>query len=85
MIRVSLIALVLALLAGCVPEAPPKTWTIDQCTRAELFQACLRALPAGPTATKYNDWDEVIEQCADAARYQSIRKAGTVKSECDGA
>lgn len=85
MIRVSVIALALALLAGCVPKTPPKTWTYDQCVRADLFQACLRAVPAGPTATKYNDWDEVVEQCADAAGAQSVRKAGTVKPECDGA
>jgi len=85
MIRISMITLVLVLLAGCVKEPPPKTWTYDQCVRASLFQACLQALPAGPAATKYNDWDEVVEQCEDAASAQSVRKAGTVKPECDGA
>ena len=84
-LRVTLPALAFALLSGCVPEPAPKTWTIDQCKRAELFQACLHALPAGPAATKYTDWDEVVEKCADAAKYQSVRKAGTVKPECDGA
>ena len=73
------------LLAGCTPELPKKTWTYDQCLRAQIFQSCLRALPAGPASTKYNDWDEVVEQCEDAASMQSVRKAGTVKPECDGA
>lgn len=54
----------------------------DQCIRAELFKSCLAALPAGPQATKYNDWDEVVSACESAAYFQSLRKRETIKAEC---
>jgi len=56
--------------------------SIDQCLRATLFQQCLKALPAGPLATKYNDWDEVVKECANVARFQSARKLKNIKEEC---
>ncbi len=56
--------------------------SIDQCLRAILFQQCLKALPAGPLATKYNDWDEVVKECANVARFQSARKLKNIKEEC---
>jgi len=43
--------------------------SMDQCLRATLFQQCLKALPAGPLATKYNDWDEVVKECQIASQY----------------
>lgn len=76
---------VLTVLAGCAqadkPEAPK--WATDQCQRREIFQQCLKLLPAGPVQSKYNDWDEVVEACSDVAYWQSrIQDASTVKKEC---
>jgi hypothetical protein len=56
--------------------------SMDQCLRATLFQQCLKALPAGPLATKYNDWDEVVKECQIASQYQSHRKLKNIKEEC---
>lgn len=54
----------------------------DQCLRAELFKSCMAALPAGPLATKYNDWDEVVSECGSQSYYQSQRQIKFVKPEC---
>jgi hypothetical protein len=54
----------------------------DQCLRAKLFEQCLKALPAGPQATKYNDWDEVVHQCELASYRHSFRKMRYIKQEC---
>ena len=54
----------------------------DQCLRAKLFEQCLKSLPAGPQATKYNDWDEVVNQCEIAAYRHSFRKMRYIKEEC---
>ena len=80
---ISKIVLVLCsatLLAACEPG--PNDATPDQCLRTELFQQCMKALPAGPQATKYNDWDEVVRACDSAAYYQSKRARNTIKAEC---
>ena len=76
---------ILVVLAGCTEADKPKqpTWVTDQCARREIFQQCLKLLPAGPAQTKYNDWDEVVEACSDVAYFQSrIQDTGTVKKEC---
>lgn len=70
------LGVVVVLMAGCVPTQP------DQCLRAELFDRCMKALPAGPAATKYNDWDEVVAECDDAAYRQSLRTTDSIKQEC---
>lgn len=71
-------SLLTAMLAGgCADTTGP-----DQCLRREIFQQCMKALPAGPQATKYNDWDEVVSQCESAAYYQSLRKKAHIKAEC---
>lgn len=44
----------------------------DQKLRREIFIACLEKAPAGPVATQYNDWSEVISECNTAAYYQSL-------------
>lgn len=67
-------------LAGC--DARIQTSTTDQCMRAELFQACMRSLPAGPASTKYNDWDEVVDSCSTTAYFQAQRRTEHVKPEC---
>lgn len=59
------------LLSACDNIGPLLTIT-DQEKRHRYFQECLTALPAGPDNTKYNDWDEVVEECGHQAYYQSI-------------
>lgn len=54
----------------------------DQCIRVERFDACMKALPAGPVSTHYNDWDEVVLECEAAAYRQSLRKQSQIKKEC---
>lgn len=80
-----LVIVTMLALAGCVETDKPKEpqWVTDQCARRDIFQQCLKALPAGPAQTKYNDWDEVVEACSDVAYWQSrIQDASTVKKEC---
>lgn len=57
-------------LSGCDEIAPPKP---DQKLRNEIFERCLQKLPAGPTTTMYNDWDEVVNSCERASYYQSLQ------------
>lgn len=77
----ALILLATLVLAGC-SDPPQRTWVVDQCQRREAFKGCLAALPAGPQATKYNDWDEVVSECDRVAYHQSLRAIGQVKPEC---
>ena len=67
------------LLAGCNQFTEP---TVDQCLRREIFTSCMASLPAGPAATKYNDWDEVVSSCENVAYYQALRKKELIKLEC---
>ena len=64
---VLLVSSVSLLAAGCAPEK----WEADQKLQAELFFKCLKHLPAGPLAAKYNDWDEVVAECGAQARQMS--------------
>jgi hypothetical protein len=81
--RKLLITTIAILIGGCGDADKQKhTTDPDQCLRADLFQACLKALPAGPNQTKYNDWDEVVGACAQAAYYQSLRRTEHIKLEC---
>jgi len=56
----------------------------DVCMQREVFNECMKALPAGPQSTKYNDWDEVVKECRHTARYLSERRRKFVKPECEG-
>lgn len=56
----------------------------DMCLQREIFNECMKNLPAGPVATKYNDWDEVVSECRHSAYYLAKRRRGVVKSECEG-
>ena len=73
------VALTLALTAcdGSIGVSTP-----DQCMRAALFASCMRALPAGPMSSQYNDWDEVVTACESAAYRQSLRSARHINPEC---
>lgn len=73
------IVVVAAMLTGCnpAPGSPASAWQYvpDQALRAQRFDACMQALPAGPVSTHYNDWSEVVDSCADSAYRQSLRLA----------
>lgn len=79
--KIKMLAVLLAL-AGCQDASVPIGSVPDQCLRREIFKECMAALPAGPVATKYNDWDDVVKECESAAYYQSRRSADTIKPEC---
>lgn len=70
---------VAVMLAGCNPDpgTPASKWQYvpDQALRAQRFDACMQALPAGPKSTHYNDWSEVVDSCGDIAYRQSLRLA----------
>lgn len=71
----TLCVLVLVMLAGCArdPENPSHGGYYDQDVRREVFFECLKVVPAGPQATKYNDWSEVVSECGNQASYISQR------------
>lgn len=77
--KIVLVVLCLAL-TGCGKAAGDRV--VDQCLRIQLAQQCLANLPAGPVATHYNDWDDVITECNRGALHQSIRNRQYVKPEC---
>ena len=56
----------------------------DMCLQREIFKECLESLPAGPTSTHYNDWDEVVMECRKVAYYYSKRRESAIKNECKG-
>lgn len=72
------ICAVLALLSGCDP--PKSTGYYDQDVRREVFFQCLQTVPAGPQATKYNDWSEVIDECGDQAMSLAARGFSDVRA-----
>ncbi len=55
-----------AVLAGC--GINDEYGVLDEKARQELFFKCMEKLPAGPVATQYNDWSEVVEECGNQAR-----------------
>ena len=57
---------------------------INACLQREIFNECMKVLPAGPTATKYNDWDEVVSECRVTSRHLSKRARKFVPAECEG-
>ncbi len=78
--------LILALafsLVGCGPNTNRIDTVTNQCIRAELFQKCLASVPKGPEVVgKYNDWDEVVSECASTSYRQAKRLRASVPSEC---
>jgi hypothetical protein len=70
------------LMSACGQKITEMQSAPDQCMRTELFKTCMTLLPAGPAATKYNDWDEVVSACDKAAYYQSMRALSSIKPEC---
>lgn len=70
--------LLAVVLTGCEMD----TTGLDQCQRQELFRQCMKLLPAGPEATKDNDWAEVASACDNVARDQSLKNITLIKVEC---
>ena len=56
------------LLVGC---DQPDYWP-DQAMRRRMFAECLARIPKGPEVTRYNDWDEVVQECGHQAYYLSM-------------
>jgi len=73
---------VLVALGGCAPPAPQDR-VVDQCLRHQYFEECLKTVPPGPSATHYNDWDDVVEACGSQAYYMALRPHAAVKPECN--
>jgi len=74
------IVIVAFTLVGC--GAPENAVVVDRCMQRQIFFQCMKALPAGPLAAKYNDWDEVVAECERTARNMSLRTAAHVKQNC---
>lgn len=70
--KIITVAIVTLTLSACEP-IPVPVYQNDQELRTEIFMKCLSVVPAGPLATKYNDWNEVVDSCEDAAYRQSKR------------
>jgi hypothetical protein len=68
---IAVLVLAGTMLSGCEADVYPK-YEASQVVRQRLFKECLQALPAGPSSTKYNDWDEVVEACGNEAYRQSL-------------
>lgn len=77
-----LLLIISTILTACVPQpgtdGSSMKYVTDQKLRAERFDACMKALPAGPVSTQYNDWSEVVDSCESAAYRQSLKLAHQV-------
>jgi len=63
-----LVLTMLLICCSCSLEPQP-----DQKLRREIFMQCLEKIPKGPETVKYNDWQEVINECGKQAYYISLR------------
>jgi len=80
-----ILLVIVSALTACNPE-PGMTgsewmYQYDLKIRAERFDACMKALPAGPVSTHYNNWSEVVDSCEKASAQQSKRLAKKVNGE----
>lgn len=79
MFKKILLALIVAFsMAGCAEReltygdrTNMEMYGIDQDKRIELFNQCLARVPVGPTAVKYNDWDELVSTCDEISKSQA--------------
>ena len=72
--------LLIAIFVGCLSE---KKMAWDQKLRRKLFFECLDKIPKGPEQTKFNDWDDVVEECGDQAKNLSLRAVHRDSSTSD--
>jgi hypothetical protein len=80
--KILLSLLFVLVLAACEPTKIVDPNIADQCLRRELFNECMKSLPAGPVATHYNDWDDVVSECRGYAWSVSVRPQSVIKKEC---
>lgn len=72
--KILLLIMAMLALTACGND---RSYHINQEKRVVLFQQCLKTLPAGPIATHYNDWSEVVDACegfATRASYYCVGK-----------
>lgn len=81
-VAVGLVLATVVFLAGCDKPMPKPTSGYDQCQRASIFMDCLKNAPAGPHSTKYNDWDEVVDECSTVAARISWRQLSQISPGC---
>jgi hypothetical protein len=70
----AILLVLLVAVAGCERKPVPEDMTLAEARalyRVERFEACMKALPAGPAQTKYNDWAEVVSECDMVSYYQA--------------
>ena len=66
-VTICLLASVATSLSGCSkPDAAERGLL-----RAKLAERCMQNILAGPQATRYNDWDEVVSECSEQAYSQA--------------
>ncbi len=71
-----ILAAVTSALAGCAQSSDTRdTRPYDPMARSiyrdQLFNDCMKALPAGPQSTRYNDWAEVVDECDSNSFYRA--------------
>ena len=52
----------------------PPRYEVDKVEYQIAFKECLKALPAGPEQTHYNDWNEVVRECRYYAEEAATRR-----------
>lgn len=67
--RILMVFMVLLGVTACENKSP--RYVDNQELRRVLFKSCMKLLPEGPKETTYNDWDEVVAECDNVARYQA--------------
>ena len=74
----------LLVLTGCdVKDTQrPQNLVVDQCTRIELFQSCLKNVPVGSNMVYSSDWHKIVSECGSTSYHQSLRAREHVKPEC---
>ena len=77
--KILLLLAVTACLVGCKEE---NRWGTDQCVRATEFKACTARIPQD--MNRPDNFAKAIEECSDAARLVSLRRAETVSKACIG-
>lgn len=69
MALLGIFVLISSLVFWSVIRSPsPSYGVVDKNLQQQMFFKCMESLPAGPQATMYNDWNEVVAECGEQAR-----------------
>jgi hypothetical protein len=81
--RLTILAFTYSLLTACAQPTPDSSarCQYDQDVRRDIFMECLRVVPQGPVATRYNDWSEVVKECGSQAEYISLRGCSNTRAK----